>query len=276
MGEDEEIWRPRDILYSIQQQMISKMVVGKREKRWLHGMTELEVPGGWRSRSKVNGNLKVIPDGGSKMSARSTAKCHVRSDLPNYTTELADGLFSTCSKTSFSNSGGSDCKYTRRQRGRGSAGTEINNPASRRCRLRAVLTPPPCRLSRPEAALNSARLQHPLPATTHAHIMSQPALLPSWTKLHATKTCHFTLWGPPWLAFSPSTKANRFQSPAGSLPDFDVWESCRTMALVGGFYRGSPVSHALFIRRCSVHQPPSSVLKTSLKNRPNLFTYTLA
>ncbi|KAJ8874501.1 hypothetical protein PR048_025361 [Dryococelus australis] len=34
------------------------------------------------------------------------------------------------------------------------------------------------------------------------------------------------------LACSPLTKANRVQSPAGSLPDFRMWESCRTMLLV--------------------------------------------
>ncbi|KAJ8876288.1 hypothetical protein PR048_024198 [Dryococelus australis] len=42
-----------------------------------------------------------------------------------------------------------------------------------------------------------------------------------------------------WFACSPSTKANRVQSPAGS-PDFRKWESCRTMPLVGGFSRGFP------------------------------------
>ncbi|KAJ8873543.1 hypothetical protein PR048_024361 [Dryococelus australis] len=36
------------------------------------------------------------------------------------------------------------------------------------------------------------------------------------------------------LACSPPTKANRVQSPAGPLPDFCMWESCRTMPLVGG------------------------------------------
>ncbi|KAJ8883609.1 hypothetical protein PR048_015453 [Dryococelus australis] len=40
-----------------------------------------------------------------------------------------------------------------------------------------------------------------------------------------------------WLASSPPTKANRVRSP-----DFRKWESCRTMPLVGGFSRGSPVS----------------------------------
>ncbi|KAJ8870545.1 hypothetical protein PR048_029568 [Dryococelus australis] len=43
-----------------------------------------------------------------------------------------------------------------------------------------------------------------------------------------------------WLDCSPPTSANQVQSPAGSLPDFRKWESCRTMPLVGGFSRGSP------------------------------------
>ncbi|KAJ8887586.1 hypothetical protein PR048_013803 [Dryococelus australis] len=53
------------------------------------------------------------------------------------------------------------------------------------------------------------------------------------------------------LARSPPTKANRAQSPAGS-PDFHKWESCRTMALVGGFSRGSPASPASSFRHCSI------------------------
>ncbi|KAJ8888161.1 hypothetical protein PR048_007648 [Dryococelus australis] len=53
------------------------------------------------------------------------------------------------------------------------------------------------------------------------------------------------------LARSPPTKANRAQYPAGS-PDFRKWESCRTMPLVGGPSRGSPVSPALPFRRRSI------------------------
>ncbi|KAJ8888443.1 hypothetical protein PR048_007933 [Dryococelus australis] len=37
------------------------------------------------------------------------------------------------------------------------------------------------------------------------------------------------------------TKAIRVQSPTGS-PYFHMWESCRAMPLVGGFFSGSPVS----------------------------------
>ncbi|KAJ8866038.1 hypothetical protein PR048_033562 [Dryococelus australis] len=48
------------------------------------------------------------------------------------------------------------------------------------------------------------------------------------------------------LACLPPTRANRVQSPAGSLPDFRKWESRRRMPLVGGFSRGSPVSSRPF------------------------------
>ncbi|KAJ8879238.1 hypothetical protein PR048_019844 [Dryococelus australis] len=42
------------------------------------------------------------------------------------------------------------------------------------------------------------------------------------------------------IARRPLTLTNQVRFPAGSLPDFRMWESCRTMPLVGGFYRGSP------------------------------------
>ncbi|KAJ8882687.1 hypothetical protein PR048_014499 [Dryococelus australis] len=53
------------------------------------------------------------------------------------------------------------------------------------------------------------------------------------------------------LAYSPPTKAKRVHSPAGT-PDFSMWESCRTMRLVGRFSRGSPVSPTLSLRCCSI------------------------
>ncbi|KAJ8889875.1 hypothetical protein PR048_009380 [Dryococelus australis] len=40
--------------------------------------------------------------------------------------------------------------------------------------------------------------------------------------------------------------------PGRVTPDFRMWESCRTMPLVSGFFRGSPVSPALSFRRCSI------------------------
>ncbi|KAJ8874116.1 hypothetical protein PR048_024957 [Dryococelus australis] len=66
------------------------------------------------------------------------------------------------------------------------------------------------------------------------------------------------------LARSPPTKANRVQSPDGS-PDFRKSESCRTMPLVGGFSRGSPVSPPLHLGAAPYSlQSPTSALKTSL------------
>ncbi|KAJ8894661.1 hypothetical protein PR048_007325 [Dryococelus australis] len=45
-----------------------------------------------------------------------------------------------------------------------------------------------------------------------------------------------------WLESSLCTKANRIRVPKESLRDFLASESCRTMPLVGGFSRGSPIS----------------------------------
>ncbi|KAJ8866421.1 hypothetical protein PR048_032264 [Dryococelus australis] len=66
--------------------------------------------------------------------------------------------------------------------------------------------------------------------------------------------CGWGWGGERWrrLDCSPSTIANRVQSPAGSRPDFRTWESCWTMPLVGGFSRGSPVSSVLAFQRCSI------------------------
>ncbi|KAJ8874344.1 hypothetical protein PR048_025190 [Dryococelus australis] len=70
------------------------------------------------------------------------------------------------------------------------------------------------------------------------------------------------------LARSPLTKANRLQSPAGS-PDFGMWESCRSITLVGGSSRGSRVSSAPSFRRCSI----LTLVILTVKSRPNLFTH---
>ncbi|KAJ8880968.1 hypothetical protein PR048_017441 [Dryococelus australis] len=70
----------------------------------------------------------------------------------------------------------------------------------------------------------------------------------------------------------PPTKATRVQSTAGSL-DFRKWESCRTMPLVGGFSRGSPVCPPLHYSAAPYsRQSISSALKTSMLRGPNLFT----
>ncbi|KAJ8873698.1 hypothetical protein PR048_024530 [Dryococelus australis] len=64
-------------------------------------------------------------------------------------------------------------------------------------------------------------------------------------------------------------------SPAGS-PDFRKWESCRTMPLVGGFSRGSPVSPTPSFRRRSIFTSITLIGSQDLavKSRPNLFTHS--
>ncbi|KAJ8871253.1 hypothetical protein PR048_027559 [Dryococelus australis] len=75
-----------------------------------------------------------------------------------------------------------------------------------------------------------------------------------------------------WLACSPPTKANRVQSPAGSLPDFRRWESCRTMPLVGGEL---PFPPALSFRRRSLFTSITLIGSQDhdVDSRPNLFTH---
>ncbi|KAJ8885472.1 hypothetical protein PR048_011669 [Dryococelus australis] len=57
-------------------------------------------------------------------------------------------------------------------------------------------------------------------------------------------------------------------------PDFRMWESCRTMPLVGGFARGSPVSPALSFRRCSIIISVALIgsQDLDLRSQPNLLT----
>ncbi|KAJ8873269.1 hypothetical protein PR048_026903 [Dryococelus australis] len=50
-----------------------------------------------------------------------------------------------------------------------------------------------------------------------------------------------------------SHQGDRGSIPARVTSDFCMWESCRTMPLISGFSRGSPVSTALSFRRCSIH-----------------------
>ncbi|KAJ8872816.1 hypothetical protein PR048_026432 [Dryococelus australis] len=75
------------------------------------------------------------------------------------------------------------------------------------------------------------------------------------------------------LVCSPPTKANRVQSPAGALPNFRTWELCRTMSLIGGFSRRSPIFPSLSFRRRSILTSITLIGPQDLavKSSPNLF-----
>ncbi|KAJ8898159.1 hypothetical protein PR048_003519 [Dryococelus australis] len=64
--------------------------------------------------------------------------------------------------------------------------------------------------------------------------------------------------------------------PAGS-SDFGKWGSCRTMPLVGGSSRGSPVSPASSFRHHSIFTSITLIVSQELaiKSRPNLFAFSL-
>ncbi|KAJ8880009.1 hypothetical protein PR048_020631 [Dryococelus australis] len=76
------------------------------------------------------------------------------------------------------------------------------------------------------------------------------------------------------LALLASQQGDPGSIPGRLTPDFRVWESCRTMPLIGGFSRGSPVSPAPSFRRCSIFTSITLIGSEDLdvKSRPNLFT----
>ncbi|KAJ8875275.1 hypothetical protein PR048_023170 [Dryococelus australis] len=55
-----------------------------------------------------------------------------------------------------------------------------------------------------------------------------------------------------------------------------MWESCQTTPLVGGFFRGSPVSPVLSFRRCSILTSITLIGSQDIdvKSRPNLFNHS--
>ncbi|KAJ8892200.1 hypothetical protein PR048_004780 [Dryococelus australis] len=81
------------------------------------------------------------------------------------------------------------------------------------------------------------------------------------------------------LACSPPTKSNRVQPPAGSIPDFHIRKSCRTMPLVGGYFRGIFRPPPL-IPGAAPYSPQSPVIGSqespkSLHSRPKLISKAL-
>ncbi|KAJ8868536.1 hypothetical protein PR048_030064 [Dryococelus australis] len=82
--------------------------------------------------------------------------------------------------------------------------------------------------------------------------------------------------GPRWLAVSPlaSHQGDPGSFPGRVTPDFRMWESGRTMPLVGGFSRGSPVYPTRPFRRCSILTSNTFIGSQDLdaKTRPNIFT----
>ncbi|KAJ8883046.1 hypothetical protein PR048_014885 [Dryococelus australis] len=79
------------------------------------------------------------------------------------------------------------------------------------------------------------------------------------------------------LQRSPPIKANRVQIPAGPLPNFRMWEPCRTMSLVTGFSRGSPVSPRLLHTGAAPYSPRFTLIGSQyhdVKSRPNLFAHS--
>ncbi|KAJ8871354.1 hypothetical protein PR048_027671 [Dryococelus australis] len=64
--------------------------------------------------------------------------------------------------------------------------------------------------------------------------------------------------------------------PGRFTPDFRKWDSCRTMPLIGGFSRGSPVCFAISSQRCSIPHSPISALSSNLFTLYNLWSVVLS
>ncbi|KAJ8869225.1 hypothetical protein PR048_030797 [Dryococelus australis] len=74
------------------------------------------------------------------------------------------------------------------------------------------------------------------------------------------------------------TKAIRVQSPAGSLPDFRKWDSCRMMSLFDGFSSGIsrfPPPLQFAAAPFSLHFIPIGSQDLAVESRPDLSTQTI-
>ncbi|KAJ8878678.1 hypothetical protein PR048_019263 [Dryococelus australis] len=78
------------------------------------------------------------------------------------------------------------------------------------------------------------------------------------------KTCSVSLLASP--------TSNRVESPAGSLPDFHMWESCQMVPLVGGFSLESPFSPTTLFWCCSMLTSITAIVSQDLAVPIKLFT----
>ncbi|KAJ8872610.1 hypothetical protein PR048_026216 [Dryococelus australis] len=93
-----------------------------------------------------------------------------------------------------------------------------------------------------------------------------------------TTRCFEMLHEPPdTVSLLASHQGDPGSIPDLATPDSRTWKSFRTMSLVGGFSRGSPVSPALPLRRCSMLTSLTLIGSQDLgvKSHPNLFTHSL-
>ncbi|KAJ8880014.1 hypothetical protein PR048_020636 [Dryococelus australis] len=105
------------------------------------------------------------------------------------------------------------------------------------------------------------------PARAHAASLCLHRVTKKFSTPACLQTAAFGVTVTERLDCSPPTQAIRIQSLAGTLPDFRIWESCRTMPLLGGFSRGSPVPPPHFYILPSITLIGSQDVE--VKSRPN-------
>ncbi|KAJ8882725.1 hypothetical protein PR048_014538 [Dryococelus australis] len=107
-------------------------------------------------------------------------------------------------------------------------------------------------------------------ALLHTHLTSPSSALKIMmlrgAQISPPHSIHFTL-----------SLVNRVRFPAGLLPDFRTWETCRTMPLVGEFSRGSAVSPPPHFG-AALHSPHFTLISSQdldVTSRPNLSTSSI-
>ncbi|KAJ8881118.1 hypothetical protein PR048_017591 [Dryococelus australis] len=114
------------------------------------------------------------------------------------------------------------------------------------------------RLEAPSGTIPTCEKSGSGPSSDHYTTLAGPPLLVSAynpstvTSAFSEALLKFYFQDIPPLHFSPPTKVNRARFSAGSTPGISMWKSYRTMPLVNGFSRRSPVSSAPSFRRCYI------------------------
>ncbi|KAJ8873392.1 hypothetical protein PR048_027028 [Dryococelus australis] len=112
-----------------------------------------------------------------------------------------------------------------------------------------------------------------IPQLLHIHLASPTSALKNAdVKSHQKHSSPLAIQLKSVHDHSPPTLANRVQLPMGSLPDSRMWQSCRTMPLVGRLYLGSPPPPNLIMAPLHTSITLIGSQDLAVKSRPNIST----